>query len=69
MKFQIRIQNQKVAQYGSSLYPDLQHLLNHVPGFHFPMNFMEGVQVDYQKLSNDWISLETVEDYEHVITR
>jgi hypothetical protein len=33
------------------------------------MNFMEGVQVDFQKLANDWISLETVEDYEHVIAR
>jgi hypothetical protein len=39
------------------------------PGFHFPINYMEGVQVDFQKLATDWALLETVQDYENLITR
>jgi hypothetical protein len=30
---------------------------------------MEGVQVDFQKLATDWALLETVQDYENLITR
>jgi hypothetical protein len=33
------------------------------------MTYMEGVQVDFQKLATDWAVLETVEDYENVIIR
>ena len=43
---------------------------HHYPavGFYFPMNYMEGVQVDFQKLS-EWTSLETVKDYQDLISR
>lgn len=37
-------------------------------GFFYPMNYMEGVQVDFQKLT-DWSSPRTVKDYEDVINR
>ena len=38
-------------------------------GFHFPMNYMEGVQVDFEKLTTEWTSSETEEDYKHLIIR
>ena len=33
------------------------------------MTYMEGVQVDFQKLVTDWAILETVEDFENLIAR
>ncbi len=44
-------------------------ILDLFTGFHFPINYMEGVQVDFQKLATDWALLETVQDYENLITR
>ena len=39
-----------------------------VPGFYYPMNYMEGVQVDFQKLT-EWAIPTTVKDYEDAIAR
>ena len=44
-------------------------MINMCLGFHFPMNYMEGVQVDFEKLATEWARLETVQDYEHLIIR
>jgi len=37
-------------------------------GFYYPMNYMEGVQVDFQKLT-EWAIPTTVKDYEDAIAR
>ena len=37
-------------------------------GFYYPMNYMEGVQVDFEKLTN-WSPPESVKDYENIIAR
>jgi len=31
-------------------------------GFYYPVSYLEGVQVDFQRLS-EWVSLDTIEDY------
>ena len=33
------------------------------------MNSMEGVQVDFPTLVTDWAKLDTLQDYENIITR
>lgn len=37
-------------------------------GFYYPMSYLEGVQVDFERYSS-WASLESVKDYEDVIAR
>ncbi|XP_023331422.1 uncharacterized protein LOC111703643 isoform X2 [Eurytemora carolleeae] len=37
-------------------------------GFYYPMNYMEGVQVDFEKLL-EWSPPESVKDYENIIAR
>lgn len=37
-------------------------------GFYFPINFLEGVQVDFQRLA-EWTSLDTLEDYRDLVAR
>lgn len=38
-------------------------------GFQFPVNYLEGVQVDFQSLATDWFHPITLTDYENLITR
>ena len=37
-------------------------------GFYFPISYLEGVQVDFEKLSG-WASLETLQDYRDLVAR
>ncbi len=37
-------------------------------GFYFPINFLEGVQIDFQRLA-DWMSFKSTKDYTNLITR
>ena len=37
-------------------------------GFYFPVNYMEGVQVDFQKLA-EWTSFDSKQDYLDLIQR
>jgi len=37
-------------------------------GFYFPINYLEGVQVDFQRLA-EWTTFENVSDYEDLIAR
>jgi len=50
---------------------ELETFINGYPyrGFYYPMNFLEGVQVDFVKLTSKWPTLDTVKDYEDVIAR
>jgi len=38
------------------------------PGYFFPINYMEGVHVDFQRLS-EWGSLDSTSDYENLVSR
>jgi len=37
-------------------------------GFYFPISYLEGVQVDFQRLA-EWMSVDTQKDYEDIISR
>jgi len=37
-------------------------------GFYYPVSYLEGVQVDFQRLS-EWVSLDTIEDYRDLTKR
>ena len=49
---------------------ELQTFISGFPftGFYYPMNYMEGVQVDFQKLI-EWGPPETIKDYDDIISR
>jgi hypothetical protein len=36
--------------------------------WHFPINYLEGVQVDFQRLA-EWASLDTIRDYRDLVLR
>jgi uncharacterized protein (DUF885 family) len=38
-------------------------------GFHFPINYMEGVQVDFQRLAKDWFVPTSLQDYKDLSQR
>jgi len=52
------------------LISELDTFINGYPfkGFHFPINYMEGVQVDFEKLI-EWGSFDTKQDYLDLINR
>ena len=39
-----------------------------VIGFYFPINYMEGVQVDFERLA-EWTSFDSKQDYLDIINR
>jgi uncharacterized protein (DUF885 family) len=50
---------------------ELQTFVDGFPyhGFLFPIDYLEGVQVDFQKLAVDWVSMDGLKDYQDLISR